>query len=230
MQKVRQAYAEWAQEGMALEAAVKRWRPDPHKPGKALDGSDLDQHPPEHRARKLREAQQAIRNHDAQAVTQIDALVLEAQKEPQGKFELGTRLGAADLGEVHLLVQQYRDLARPQQAELQTLGQAALERGDLIGAIQHQRAARTLHVNTPELDSALVEKDPVRQEGKAQLDVLRTWAAAAHADIARRHVVAGIAEAGEQISYRDYAHRHGVDPDGGTGSFVQAVVGGGAGA
>jgi hypothetical protein len=228
MQKLRSALLEWTAEGAQLEQAVRRWRPDPRNPGKTLSGDDLDAHPPEHRNRKLKEAQAALRTHDAKAATVIDPLVAEVEKEPLAKLQLGTKLGATDIGEVTLLVQQYQNLSRLQQAELQTLGLAALERGDLTAALQHHRAARTLHVQTPELDAGLAEKDPARKDSKAQLDVLRSWVEAAQADVARRHVMAGIADGTEQIGHLTWAQQHGFDPEG-SSSYVQAVVGGTSG-
>jgi hypothetical protein len=226
MEKLRAALLAWSADGLKLETAARRWRPDASKPGKSLSGDDLDQHPPEHRARKLREAQTAIRAHDAAVVRDVDPLILEAEKEPVAKLQNGTRLGAGELGEVTLLVQQYRDLAKPQQAELQTLALAALERGELVTALQHKRAAQTLHITTPELDKALAERDPVRVQGKAQLEVIRSWSEAAKAEIARRHSIAGIPDGGDQIAYLTYAQEHGMDPDG-SGQYVQAAVGNG---
>jgi hypothetical protein len=228
MEKLRNALLEWSADGLKLESAARRWRPDPNKPGKSLSGDDLDQHPPEHRTRKLREAQSAIRAHDAAVVRDVDPLILEAEKEPVAKLHNGTRLGASELGEVTLHVQQYRDVAKPQQAEMQSLGLAALERGELTSALQYKRAAQTLHVDTPELDNALAERDPVRVQGKAQLEKIRSWSDAAKAEIARRHSIAGIPDGGDQIAYLTYAHEHGMDPEG-SGQYVLAAVGNGVG-
>jgi hypothetical protein len=173
--------------------------------------------------RKLREAQAAIRAHDAAVMKDVDPLILEAEREPLTKLQFGTRLQASELGEVTLLVQQYQNLTKQEQAEMQTLGLAALERGELTPARQYKRAATTLHVNTPDLDAALAEKDPAMAQGRAQLETIRSWSEAAKAEIARRHSIAGIPDGGDQIAYLTYAQEHGMDPDG-SGQFVQNAV------
>src|SRR5688500_3555996 len=63
IEQLRAAMLQHAQDGEPLMQAVRRWTPNKANPERALDGSDLDAHPPEHRARKLREAQAALRAH-----------------------------------------------------------------------------------------------------------------------------------------------------------------------
>lgn len=225
----RQALAEaaraHAQRGRELEGAARRWLPDPANPTKSLDGHDLDAHPPEHRARKLKEAQRAIESHDEAGVRELNPLIDAAEFEPRNKVQLGTRLTAADTGEVTLLVQQYRDLTKEQKQELATLGRAALTRGDLTAALQYKRAAEVLHVNTPEFDTELVAADPVRREGGAELGKVGKLVEAMQAEQARTHVRAGMARGAEEISHIDWAAQHGVDPEGGA-SYVEAALSG----
>lgn len=225
MTTLRDALLQHAAKGAALVQAVQPWRPDPNKPGQALDGSDLDRHPPEYRNRMLKQAQSAIRNHDAEAMRVIDPLIAEAEREPMRKLQLGTRLDAAHTGEVQLMVEQFRGVTRQEQAELQTLALAALERGDLTEALQRKRAAEVLRVGTPELDERLTVADPVRAAGRAQLDKLKGWVHAAQADAARLHVAAGIADSTEQIGHLTWAQEHGFDPDG-RASYVEATLAG----
>ena len=221
--RLMEALRAHAQKGQELEAAARRWRPDPRNPGRSLDGSMLDVHPPEHRNRMLKEAHKAIESHAAEGVRVINPLIESAEFEHRNKVQLGTRLQAGEVGEVGLLTQQYQNLTRQQKAELQTLGMAALTRGDLTSALQHKRAAEVLHVDTPDLDSALRVADPVRREGQAQLDKLGKLVDAAKADQARLHTRAGIADGTEQILLIDWAAEHGMDPDTGA-SFVEAAL------
>lgn len=215
-----------AAKGRELEVAARRWLPDPRNPTKSVDGHDLDAHPPEHRARKLKEAQRAIEAHDAEGMRVLNPLIDAAEFEPRNKTQLGTRLGAGETGEVGLLVQQYQNLTKAQQQELQTLGRAALTRGDLVAALQYKRASEVLHVNTPDFDTELVTADPVRREGAAELGKVGSLVEAMQAEQARLHVRAGMAAGAEQISHIDWAAEHGADPEG-EASYVEAALAGG---
>jgi hypothetical protein len=214
-----------ANDGEPLVEAVRRWTPSKEDPRRSLTGQDLDQFPAEHVQRKRREAIAALRSHDSAAVSLLNPLIAAAEAEPARRFQTGSRLEVGAVGETQLLVQQYRDLPRQQQMELQTLGQQAAERGDLQLALAHKRAAEVLHVQVPELDDALAKSDPVRRDGKAALDNLDKLVQAYHADEARRHVRAGIADSVEQVGHSTWAQQNGYEADGSSGSYVAAVAG-----
>lgn len=223
LDNLRDALRDHARRGEPLMSEARRWRPDPRNPGHSLSGSDLDEYPEAYRTRKLKEAQSALNLHDAEAMRVINPLIAAAELEPSHKFQLGTRLQAAETGEVSLLTDQYRDLTRQQQAELNSHGLAAAERGDLTSALQHKRAAEVLHVGTPELDQALMSADPARVEGRAQLDKLGSLVEAAQMDTARRHVRAGVANDTENIVHMTWAQQNGHDPEN-AGSYVEAEL------
>lgn len=225
IEQLREAMLQHAEAGETLSQAVRRWTPDKANPGRALDGSDLDAHPPEHRARKLREAQIALKSHrESTAPTVLNPLIAAAGKEPAQRFQQGTVLGTEARGEVPLLVEQYRDLTRQQKAELGVLGVQALERGDIQMALAHKRAADVLHISAPDLDAALAEGDPERVAGKAQIDKLERWVEAHQIDEMRRYARAGIASTVEQVEASTWAQQHGLSEDG--GSYVQAMLSG----
>jgi len=224
LEKLRAAMLQHAQDGEPLMHAVRRWTPDKAKPGRSLSGDDLDAHPPEHRTRKLKEAQAALKAHDSEGVRVLNPLIAEAEGEPSRRLQLGTRLGPQGVGETQLLVQQYRDVPRQQQAELGRLGAAAVERGDLETALAHKRALEVLHVQSPELDHALASGDPERRSGKAELEKLGRWVEAAQIDQMRRHARAGIASSVEQVEESTWAQQNGFSPN--SGSYVEAVLSG----
>jgi hypothetical protein len=225
IERLRAAMLQHAHDGEPLMQAVRRWKPDPAHPGKSLDGSDLDAHPVEHRTRKLKEAEAALKGHrEATAPRVLNPLVAAAQKEPGERFKVGTKLSSDARAEVPLLVEQYRGLTKQQQAELGKLGVEALERGDLQMALAHKRAADVLNLQSPELDAALANGDLERVAGKAELEKVGRWIEAHQIDEMRRYARAGIASSVEQVEESTWAQQNGYSEV--SGSYVEAVLSG----
>jgi hypothetical protein len=189
----------------------------------ALDGSDLGQYPADHVERQRKAARAKVQGAEARHAHELDNLLEEAKKGPQGQYDLGSKLSADARAEVQLLVEQYRGLTKQEQADMVAQGQKALERGDLQAALTVKRAAEVLRVSAPEFDMALVEADPQRKAAKAELDYIAKLANAYSADVTRRHVRSGMAADGETVKAIDDPHDLGMSADG--APYVTQAIG-----
>ena len=98
IEQLRAAMQQHAEEAEPLAQAVARWSPaprpdgpilDPSKPHHiARDGSDLGQFPPEHVVRMRKDAQAALKAHDAVATSRFNPLIIEAQRGPARRLQL----------------------------------------------------------------------------------------------------------------------------------------------
>jgi hypothetical protein len=210
--ELKAAMRQFTQEHEALAATLRRWTTAPRPPGTfdpdkphdvALDGSDLGAHPAAYVERQRKAARSALQGAEARAAVELSGLLAEATKGPTAQYELGTKLSADARGEVPLLVEQYRNLTKQEQADMVAQGQKALGRGDLQAALTVKRAADVLHIAAPEFDMALVEADPQRKAAKVELDYLTKLRDTYSADVTRRHVSSGMAGEGETVKVID---------------------------
>ncbi len=173
-----------------------------------------DSTPADYRQRRERELRADINSTNDEYNRRIGEAALEAAKEPQQRYAAGSPLKPEHLGEVGLIVEEYRHRpARQERAQLTIAIRDDLAAGNTTGARIKARAAQALNIPLGPLAAQLNDADPAKRDARDTLDVIEGLVELALAEPVQELALAGLATVSERVALKAFADQRGLRPD-----------------